>query len=755
MANKSPINKYAYPLILVFFFSGFAALIYQVIWQRWLVFYTGISSVSISLIVSAFMAGLGLGYLVGGQIADKAKVNRPIMYFFVAEMGIGLFALFSKTLFYDWLYSAQLLQGSSNLQVYGLLFLLLLFPTFLMGLSLPLLSKAFDSKAISTQANFISLLYFTNTLGAAMGTFLTSFVLISKIGFEGSVLFGAVLNFACGFTALFVYYQLKQNHNAGNEIPAVQVNNSEKNEGFKWNKNFIFWAIQYTLSGFMAITFEIVWFRMIETMMKSYAVTFSIILTIYLGSMALGTFFGVLVIKKIREDKLKFFLQTQYFLYFYIIFSIAVLHFCIANIEFFEPVKAYFRSYEVVESRMLKLITFVLIPIFLMALPTFIMGFSFTLSQTIIQDKYEFVGRKVGWLQFVNIVGSTLGAWFTTLLGFNYLGSALTIKLVGLLGLIYVVVLYVRKFTPTLQAISLGVSLLVMIYLVPSQTKFWMNMGGMDEVKNFIFSEDDTAVSSIKIDASSASALVFVNGLGQSALPIKLDEIHSILGAFPSLVHPNPQHVGIIGLGSGCTLYNAMGRQESKEITCFEIIVNQPAVLTEYSKRTGNNSSDIIFADKRLNLVLRDGRKSLYESDKQYDILEGDPLRPRAAYSGNLYSIEYFTMLKSKLKKGGMAVTWVPSDRIRNGFRRVFPYVYEINGIIYLGSDSPIEFNKAEINQRITSQFSKNHFGKSDIDVHRLVESSLASLKVIQEGKLITSGDYNSDMWPKDEYQLR
>lgn len=754
---KSSISKYSLPLILVFFLSGFAALIYQVIWQRWLVFYTGISSVSISLIISAFMAGLGLGYLVGGQIADKAKANRPIVYFFAAEIGIGLFALASKTLFYDWLYTSQLLVGSSNLQVYALLFLLLLFPTFLMGLSLPLLSKAFDSRAISSQANFISLLYFTNTLGAATGTFVTAFYLIAQFGFEGAVIIGSVLNFICGFTALFIFYQIKQDKKISPQKVkvSIQANEQAAKSKFRWDSNFTYWVVQYTLSGFMAITFEIVWFRMIETMMKSYAVTFSIILTIYLGFMAMGTFFGVLVIKRIKANKLKVFLQTQYFLYAYILFAIVLLHFCIANVDFFEPVKLYFQSYEVIESKALKIVTFLLIPIFLMALPTFIMGFSFTLSQTIIQDKFEVVGRKVGWLQFMNIVGSTVGAWFATLIGFNYLGSALTIKLVGLIGLIYVIVLYVRKFAVAGKGIFLGGILLSLVYFVPSQNTFWMNLGGMDRAENFIFSEDDTAVSSIKINQNPASALVFINGLGQSALPIKLDEIHAILGAFPSIVHPKPEQIGIIGLGSGCTLYNSICRPESKTITCFEVIVNQPNVLNEYGKRSGDNSSSIIFADKRVNLVLKDGRKALHESEKKYDILEGDPLRPRAAYSGNLYSKEYFEMLRSKLNQGGMAVTWVPTERIRNGFKRVFPYVYEINGIIFLGSETPIVFDEDAIMQRIENNFTKKHFRQVDIDIKALLKDSLNSLKVIQNGELTTSGECNSDMWPKDEYQFR
>jgi spermidine synthase len=65
-------------LLFVFFLSGFSALIYQVVWQRWLVFFTGISTVNISLIISAFLTGIGIGYLVGGIIADKTKKEKNL-----------------------------------------------------------------------------------------------------------------------------------------------------------------------------------------------------------------------------------------------------------------------------------------------------------------------------------------------------------------------------------------------------------------------------------------------------------------------------------------------------------------------------------------------------------------------------------------------------------------------------------------------------------------------------------------------------
>ncbi|RFS13381.1 fused MFS/spermidine synthase [Emticicia sp. C21] len=753
MASQTKSNKFRSVLLLfIFFFSGFAALIYQVIWQRWLVFYTGISSVSISLIVSAFMAGLGLGYLAGGQLADRAGKNRPILLFVLAETGIGLFALFSKSIIYDWLYQSNALQAGSSFQIYLILFLVLLFPTFLMGLSLPLLSKAFEEKTSENQANYISLLYFTNTLGAAIGTFVTSFVLIRVMGFENAVRLGAFFNFACAVTSIIIYYrENKRNQTTKSKEEPIFIPGS-KATGFSWNRNFLYWILQYTTSGFMAICFEIMWFRMIETMMKSVALTFSIILAIYLGMMAIGTYFGVRFAKNYTGNRLRLFLNSQYFLYVYTIGSIVILQWAIKDVSALSFLFDYFKSYETSFATHIVISTMFIIPMFLMAVPTFIMGFSFTISQLIIQDKFEEVGRKVGWLQFMNIVGSTAGAWFVTLVGFNYLGTSLTIKLISLIGLVYIFILHKHRFNTLLMRISMAAVLILAVVLLPSNEKFWMKLGGMTSEKDFIIREDETAVSFIK--TFDKDSFVYTNGLGQSMFPFNQDNTHIVLGAIPALIHPNPEDIGIIGLGSASTLYNAGGREVTKNLDCFEVIVNQPDAVYEFVRRSGDSSAHYIMTDKRVNLILQDGRYFLHRNDKKYDIIEADALRPKSSYSGNLYSVEYFKLLRSKLKDGGLAITWGATERIQNSFLSVFPYTYEFGGFMLVGSNKPLELNEEEILKRLDDPFTKNHYGRANIDVRALLTGTLQSKRVLQNGTTKDTPKVNLDMWPKDEFDF-
>ena len=236
---------------------------------------------------------------------------------------------------------------------------------------------------------------------------------------------------------------------------------------------------------------------------------------------------------------------------------------------------------------------------------------------------------------------------------------------------------------------------------------------------------------------------------------MRTDYFHVMLGAVPAFLHPNPERIGIIGLGSAGTLYGASGRPSTTELVCWEVIKSQPSVLFQYVRRTRDSSAYFILNDKRLALKLEDGRKEIQSSNQKHDILEADALRPRSSYAGNLYSVEYFSLLKSKLKPKGFAVTWAPTERIKRSFRVVFPYVYEIQESLYLGSDSPVDFDREVILKRFDEPFSEAFYKRADIDAKVIMNNFLNTLKIIQEVKLLDNKDINTDMWPKDEYQVK
>ena len=176
-------------LAAIFFISGFSALIYQVCWQRLLFTGFGVDLTSITVIVSVFMAGLGVGAYFGGRIADKFS-RYVLIIFCLVEFGIGCFGLFSASLIY---FIQDGFIHSSLLILSCITFLLLIFPTFLMGATLPILTSFFN-RYIANVGESIGTLYVYNTLGAAMGALTTGFILFNYLTLSQTIYLAASLN---------------------------------------------------------------------------------------------------------------------------------------------------------------------------------------------------------------------------------------------------------------------------------------------------------------------------------------------------------------------------------------------------------------------------------------------------------------------------------------------------------------------------------------------------------------------------------
>ncbi|MEZ0484503.1 fused MFS/spermidine synthase [Fibrella aquatica] len=739
-------------LLFLFFVSGFAALLYQIIWQRLLVFYTGSDTVSVSLIVTAFMTGLGIGYLAGGRLADRSSALANLRYFVGAELGIMLFALCSKYILYDLLYASVPSLGNVPLLLYAVIFGVLVVPTFLMGMSLPVLSRAFRFGDMGEQARYISLLYFVNTLGAAFGALVTGFVLVRQMGYDHALWVGAACNGLCVVSALLLARW--QTHSVADTVQTEEVAASP----LSFTPALTAWSVQYALSGFAALSLELIWFRILETLIKSVSVTFAVLLAIYLGSMAIGTAVGTYLCRpaagRTQAWRERAFLIAQVVLYGYTAVSMALFISFINRVPALNFLWDYFGSYEPTIGWQISLYIYGAVPLFLLFVPTFLMGLSFSLSQSLIQTAYSEVGRKVGWLQFINIVGSALGAWATTWIGFPTLGTAVLLKGIAVFSLIYLTLLFMRRYwalMPTLLAAGVVGGALAFI---PTNDRFWQVINGVPSASQFLFHENESAVSVIKLSPDLKTGRVFVNGLGQSEMPFNHDEVHTLLGALPVMIHPNPRQVAVIGLGSAGTVNGMAGRAETKRIDCFEIASNQGLVLADYAAKTGDTAISAVLNDPRLRLIFRDGRYAIRNQVTRYDVIEADALRPSSAFSGNIYSREYFELIRSRLATNGLAVTWCPTVRVLNTFRLVFPYVAYCDKLVLIGSNQPIMLDWTSIDKRAASVFSQRHYRRSGIDIQAILAHYKPNLALLSALKT-TPQEINTDLFPKDEYTVR
>lgn len=184
-------------LTALFFVSGFASLIYQIAWQRVLFAAFGSDLESVTIVVAAFMLGLGFGALFGGRLADRFPKNA-LMLFCCCEIGIGIYGLVS---FHLMSIAGDQFVSSSLLIVAIVNFLLVLFPALLMGATLPILI-AHTVRCWGNVGSSTGHLYAANTLGAALGAFSTAFVLFSHMHLDSVISLAATLNLCVAFSGM-------------------------------------------------------------------------------------------------------------------------------------------------------------------------------------------------------------------------------------------------------------------------------------------------------------------------------------------------------------------------------------------------------------------------------------------------------------------------------------------------------------------------------------------------------------------------
>lgn len=184
----------------VFLLSGFAALLYQIVWQRALYAIYGINIESVTMVVTAFMLGLGLGSLAGG-IVSKDKKRPVLLMFSLVELGIGVFGSISLSVFHA---VGDVTLGMSAVATFFVTFLLVLVPTLLMGSTLPLL-VAHLVRENGNVGKSVGTLYFVNTLGSAFASAAAVLFIMGHAGQRGSVRIAALLNLTVSLLAYIAH----------------------------------------------------------------------------------------------------------------------------------------------------------------------------------------------------------------------------------------------------------------------------------------------------------------------------------------------------------------------------------------------------------------------------------------------------------------------------------------------------------------------------------------------------------------------
>ena len=764
-------------VLLLFFASGFAALLYQTIWQRMLGFFSGVDVYSVTITVAAFMGGLGCGSLAGGHLADRLAPKHRLLAFGIAEGIITLFALGSKWFYYDFLYLRWSALGDSPVLLPIVLFASLLIPTFCMGMTLPILAKTFTPKIESASA-VVGYLYGINTLGAAVGAFMTPWILLRHFSFPDILRIGAALNAICAISALLVWWWSVRDSVPASQHP-IHVDAEQPGEASVFPARV--WMLIYALSGFIALSLEIVWFRLLGVLQKSTSFTFPTLLAVFLVGLALGVIIGVPLARRVRRPAIIFLaLQSGITLYAAIAFTALLRQ--VDQKPLFRPLWAYLAGYEpvnavdllgampawfsgaqvapaLVESARLALLLYFILPFVLIAPSTLLMGLSFPVLQKLVHDNPELLGRRVGWLQTLNIAGSMLGAVLVGWCLLGWLGTSGTLKLLILLGGIFLcLAAWHAGRRPWVRTVNITVSIILVGWVaiaIPTSHRLWAKLHGV-KPRAIIAREGASGLAVLKghEDGFEKEIIwVFSNGIGQSWLPY--GSVHTQLGLLAVALHPRPERVAVIGLGSGDTVYALGGSPHTRQITCIEIVDLAHAALKDVAPRIRYPALDALLADSRIKWVFTDGRAHILRSREPFDVIEADALRPNSAYSGNLYSWEYFRTLKAHLKPDGFAITWAPTERVLASFLEVFPYAIVVDGVA-IGSQQPIAVERETVISRLADPFTTEYYGRIGANVRPMVANLLAGkhARYSPETARPRNRDLNSDLFPRDEYMV-
>ncbi len=772
---------YRWIAFIVFFVSGFAALLYQVIWQRLLVFFSGADVYSVTLIVTTFMAGLGLGNLVGGSVADRSSRRTNMVMFVAAELAIMIFGLLSKGFFYDFLYTRHPELGQSSWLLWIVLFCSLLWPTFFMGVSLPLLAKALTRDVVEA-APTIGRLYGINTFGAATGALVTTWILLPQLGLEQSLKAGAALNFGCaGALALFVISMRKQQEASPVTVelrppePNPSLSQTAESTGFTFGT----WLLLYVLSGFIALSLEILWLRLLTVMLKCTAFAFGTMLTIYLGGLGLGAIAGTKFVRTSRRP-VPVFLALQTLVAVFAGIAIVLLispaaESLIPNLTTYFGVRdplnvslalngilAWWQNQPVPPETIAEtgrlMLFLVVVPLVLILPATILMGLSFPYLQKAVQHDIHKIGRRVGALQVANILGCMAGASLTGLTLLNQFGTAVTLRIVIGLAAIFAALWLRNIFRTRVGSVAFALAFIAIASVaLPSAQTLWSRLHGAAPSR-VVFAEDGSGLSLMRDDGTESNPYitVFVNGLGYSWIPY--GDIHTVLGALPLLVHPDPRDIAVIGLGSGDTLFSIGGRPEVRSIRCIEILRPQLENLRQLVQIHPDPGLQKLLEDKRVQHLAGDGRAYLMRTELRFDIIEADAQWPTTAYAGNFYSREYFELVKSRLKVGGFAVTWAPTERAHQTFLSVFPYIIRFGDNVDVGSLQPISFEPAKISAEGQDKFVHDYFAAAGIDVDAMIRDYLQPGKVTAYGPDAprpAPATINTDLFPRDEFDYR
>jgi spermidine synthase len=723
-------------MCFLFFLSGFSALVNEILWQRHLYLILGVSTAATSAVLAAFMLGIAGGALIFGPIADRCA--RPLHIYGLIEGGVAFAALIVPRGFAaieplyrrahtEW---AAGLWGSMALDL-CLAFIVLLIPTILIGGTLPVMGRITAAFHRPLSAAF-GTAYAVNTLGGVLGAGTCGFFFIRYVGMEKTQwmsITGSVLAALVALAASRSTYGDKRAMHASRPSSGVVLTAGHPHR--------LLMSTLAALTGATTFGFEVIWNRILAVFTSSSAVTFALVLTIVLVGLAIG---GLLAgrLGTGGADVWKRFSSCQY-----ILAAISI-----ASAWWLQDPPAWFDRACVSGSAVQLFGSELALAVCLVLVPASLMGIGLPLLATL--ERAEQFGSRLGRLYATNTIACAFGAVITGFILIPALGIRPAIGILAA-GILAAAMISRTRSASSRQPFFINTILVGIICWTSLTNHPYQKASGSDLL---FYQEGDCATVSVRRDPIGRKWLLVdgqpVAGTGRTA---QVDQ--KMLAHLPLLLHPAPHRALTVGLGSGGTSY-AM-TLHGIDVDCVEIERAVSAAATQF---TSENHG--VFASPCFHLILDDARSWLRLASVRYDAIVTDCTNIQYKSNSDLYTVDYFGLIKERLAPGGVAAAWVPADGIDEAdlktlirsFAKVFPHtsIWFMNTLatdflIVVGTPHELSINMTSLCLRMAAPPLKADLESIHLDdPWRLVNTLLVSGQQLRD--YVGLGPVNTDDRP-------
>ncbi len=631
----------------VFILSGISALIYQLVWQRALLTIYGSNVESVAMVVAAFLAGLGIGSIVGGWISKSARAPL-VLLFGLAELGVGAYGLISLKLF-------DAVGALTSVQTHGLttgalVFMLVFLPTLLMGATLPLL-VAHQVRDTSHVGESVSRLYFVNTLGAALGAFIAAHWLLGSFGMSGTTRIAACLN---ATAALIVLLALRRPAAESADRAGTPTTNEPCEIPFR---TALLWS---ALSGFLALSWEIIWSRVFNFASASKAPVFGYMLGSYLLGLALGSLWSPCLLARTGDLRTKL---ARWVLFASIAAFLVAPFTAIAATQIFWECGYLF-----------------------VILAGALLGLAFPLLCHAAIPPGNNTGSQLSRLYLANIIGSGAGSLLTGFLFMEWL------SLHHLSLLLFIVSLLWTKGIAAGSRFPRYLAPLLFVTITASASPFRSLYERLQYKHEFKYGMHfvQTIESRHGVITVDTSGAVYGNGAYDGMIGTKLEPKSWLVRPyFLSAVRDRIENVLVIGVASGSWTQVLVNHPQVKKVTAIELSHGYLDLIRARPEVAS------LLTNPKLELVIDDGRRWLRQHpDMRFDAIVMNTTHHWREFASALLSREFLTEVKAHLTPDGIAF-WncTESPRAARTGMEVFPHTMMIMNHC-LASNSPLEPNR-------------------------------------------------------------